>query len=81
MRKEQANYKLASSIVVKRSPASSGRKSLVSSAFSPAKGISVSSSLRKSMTQNINSLNKVLRESEKIIPRTESAIIGNSKNA
>jgi hypothetical protein len=73
MSKELANYTNTGTIVVKRSPAINRRKLKSTSTI----GMSRLSDLRNSVNQNIHSLNRVLKESEKIMPRTYNSIKGN----
>lgn len=62
MNKETVNYKSSGSVVVKRSP------------VVKIKGHKNSADFHKSVSQNIHSLNRVLKESNKIIPITNSVI-------
>jgi hypothetical protein len=75
MSKESANYNNEGSIVVKRSPTISGRKnrtSLSSSCGPWVKRNTHTGNLRNSMSQNIHSLGRLLKELEQIMPRPDS---------
>ncbi|CAH0346251.1 hypothetical protein [Bacillus sp. CECT 9360] len=76
MSKELVNYKSSGAVVVKRSPAVSGKGQLAGSTLAKSK---TSSAFHRSMSANIRSINKALKESEKILPRTHNNV--KSKNA
>lgn len=61
MSKEMVNYKTTGSVIVKRSPVLETR------------GKQSSAQLHNAISQNIHSLNRVLRESKKIMPIINSS--------
>ncbi|WP_163103073.1 hypothetical protein [Peribacillus alkalitolerans] len=74
MRKE--NYQTSGSVVIKRSPAVNGRK--INKPMERVSNLPASlvvgtgkSNLHKSVSQNIISLGRVLKESDKIMPRAK----------
>jgi hypothetical protein len=76
MSKESVNYKSEGSVVVKRSPSITGRKSSKARTYSESKGKWVirdttTGAFRQSMIDNINSIGRLLHESEKIMPRPQ----------
>jgi hypothetical protein len=69
MRKE--NYEGSCSVVIKRSPAVNGRKinkTLAASSLTGTIIVNGKNDLSKSVSKNINSIEKALKESNKIIP-------------
>lgn len=78
MSKENVNYKTPGSIVVKRSPTVSGRKnkSIAASVLAQSKNGNPST-LRISISENIDSLNKALKLSEEIMPRPSRGLMKN----
>lgn len=72
------NYQRSDSSIVKRSPAVSGRnvnKSISGSALNSSLTVrSKCGYTSRSISQNINSLEKVLKESDKIMPRSSNNI-------
>lgn len=66
------NYKSSCSVVVKRSPAVSGRKSNKTISASSINGTLIVNNLGKSVSKNINAIDKTLNESRKIIPLDKS---------
>lgn len=77
MSKESANYNIEGSVVVKRSPSVSGRKNRTLAGGlggTWARRDTHTGELRRSMSRNINSLGRLLKESEQIMPRPHSKI-------
>jgi hypothetical protein len=76
MSKESVNYKTEGSVVVKRSPSVSGRKNktLVNTRGSWIKRNSQTGEFHKSISRNIYSLGKLIKESEQILPRPQNKI-------
>jgi predicted RNA-binding protein YlxR (DUF448 family) len=77
MRKESVNYKSEGSVVVKRSPSNTGKKSSYAKRDNKSIGKwvkrdAMTGAFRKSMTDNINSIGRLLNESEKIMPRPQN---------
>lgn len=74
MRKESVNYKSEGSVVVKRSPSITGKKSSNTRLDNKSLGKwvkrdTMTGAFRNSMTDNIDSIGRLLKESEKIMPR------------
>jgi hypothetical protein len=75
MRKESVNYNIEGSLVVKRSPSVSGRNNRKIAGRTDGTWVrrdSNTGELRRSMSRNIDSLGRLLKESEQVLPRPKS---------
>jgi hypothetical protein len=77
MRKEPVNYKSEGSVVIKRSPSITGKKSGSAGMTNTPKGNWVkrdttTGAYRRSTKDNIDSIGRLLNESEKIMPRPKT---------
>lgn len=75
MSKESVNYNVEGSLVVKRSPSVSGRRNRKVTGRTSGTWVirdTHTGELRKSMSRNIDSLGRLLKESEQVMPRPNS---------
>jgi hypothetical protein len=75
MRKESVNYNIKGSLVVKRSPSVSGRNNRKIARRTDGTWVRIDSNtgeLRRSMSRNIDSLGRLLKKPEQVLPRPKS---------